>query len=272
MTLFRLGLCTAASLSLVGSTGAGTEALPETTISLNDANDCLSGMDEAREAADLPTLTQDSLFPTVKAEEQDPFLQSICETLLKEHTAETKATEGSKGTLAIFPLAEKAELDCSAAVENWQGGFTSFGENPPVKEDSLKYSDLDDQARSFVALYNPSDRIKGDCQVVVCKKQTAIGQRETGGPKVEEVTETGGGPPQLTVPSQPGAAEDGSGEAKDKTASALVCLTSPDAFAKNPLFSQQQWKKIAKALSNSTSFAVPTSLAFAAMLAVVLLL
>ncbi|KAL8450468.1 hypothetical protein Emed_002556 [Eimeria media] len=52
-----------------------------------------------------------------------------------------------------------------------------------------------------------------------------------------------------------------------KKASALVCLTSPDARTKNPLYTEQQWDKIAKALSNPASSAVPSFLILAAALA-----
>ncbi|KAL8450471.1 hypothetical protein Emed_002559 [Eimeria media] len=203
-------------------------------------------MDEARQAADLPKLTKQSLFPAVQEQDdQNTYLKSICDTLLGEQATDAKAGETSKGTLATYRLADNTNPDCTAAVKDWQGGFSIFEENPPVEADTGNYSNLDEKARSFVALYNPSDpSIKGDCQKIVCQQTTTNKQKET----VQN------------------------NNATDKTASALVCLTSPDAFTKNPLYSQQQWEKIAKALTNSTSIAMPTSLALAAVLTGVMLL
>ncbi|KAL8448006.1 hypothetical protein Emag_004120 [Eimeria magna] len=215
-----------------------------------DANHCLSSMDEAREAADFPKLTKAALFPMVKAKEQDEFLQSICETLLEEDTAQARNTETSKGTLAIHRRNGDADLDCSAAVKDWQGGFNSFGGNPPVKEESDEYSDLDDKARSFVALYNPSEKIKGECQVIVCEKKAVETQNqrqgaESAGPedkdKKEDLVqdEVGAAPGAGLQPEQQGPEpeEEAADKTEGKTASALVCLTFPDALDKTPLFS-----------------------------------
>ncbi|KAL8434436.1 hypothetical protein ACSSS7_003167 [Eimeria intestinalis] len=57
------------------------------------------------------------------------------------------------------------------------------------------------------------------------------------------------------------------GGASGKKASALVCLTLPDVRDNNPFFTGQQWEKIAKALMNSASGEVPSSLALAAVIA-----
>ncbi|KAL8450474.1 hypothetical protein Emed_002562 [Eimeria media] len=84
-----------------------------------------------------------------------------------------------------------------------------------------------------------------------------------------------GAAPQLPsdqAPGSPGSAGGGDNVAEEKTASALVCLTSPDALENNPLFTEQQWDKITKALSNSASVAVPSVLASAAVVSSVLLL
>ncbi|KAL8448002.1 hypothetical protein Emag_004116 [Eimeria magna] len=163
------------------------------------------------------------------------------------------------GTPAVFKIDEETSPDCNAAVKDWQGGISSFEENPPVRKETNGYSDLDDKARSFVALYNPSDKIQGHCQVIVCEEKTTTpaepGQQqipqvreEARGDEVTEDeeeeeeeangTEGGAGPDHTQGPSpgQPGAGAEENDGAQGKKSSALVCLTYPNALDKNPLF------------------------------------
>nr|WJJ67110.1 suface antigen 30 [Eimeria intestinalis] len=107
---------------------------------------------------------------------------------------------------------------------------------------------------SFVALYNPSDRAQADCRIVLCEQRVAGQQRRTkmrGAQRDEEQNRTEGSEEeeekkkedeeqveeeaeQLTADSSVGQGSDES--ARGNTASALVCLTSPDVSAKSPLF------------------------------------
>ncbi|KAL8448003.1 hypothetical protein Emag_004117 [Eimeria magna] len=166
--------------------------------------------------------------------------------------------EFSLRTPAVFKIDEETSPGCNAAVKDWQGGFSSFEENPPVKKDTNGYSGLDDKARSFVALYNPSDKIQGHCQVIVCEEKTTTpaepgqephpeAREEARGEEGEDddhdedqdrETETRPEPELTPVPSpgQPGAGAEENDGAQGKKASALVCLTYPNALDKNPLF------------------------------------
>ncbi|KAL8448005.1 hypothetical protein Emag_004119 [Eimeria magna] len=208
-------------------------------------------MDEARQAADLPTLTEAKIFPEDTS--TDSF-NSFCYTLLNIQPPENAAREAFPGTPAVFKIDEETSPGCSAAVKDWQGGFSSFEENPPVKKETNGYSGLDDKARSFVALYNPSDKIQGHCQVIVCEEKTTTlanpGQqlhpeareeaREEGDDEDEEDEEednpTEGGPKPGPLPGQPGAGAEENDGAQGKKSSALVCLTYPNALDRNPLF------------------------------------
>ncbi|KAL8448004.1 hypothetical protein Emag_004118 [Eimeria magna] len=249
-------------------------------------------MDEARQAADLPTLTEAKIFP---AETETDSFNSFCYTLLNvgfvflgpfvsriraacssragsAHVTvsvafscefqiqppENAAREAFPGTPAIFKIDEETSPGCSAAVKDWQGGFSSFEENPPVKKETNGYSELDDKAHSFVALYNPSDKIQGHCQVIVCEEKTTK-PAEPGQQQVPQVREEARGDgfeedeedededegmepepePDSTPGPSPGSPGTGAEEndgAQGKKSSALVCLTYPNALDKNPLF------------------------------------
>ncbi|KAL8448009.1 hypothetical protein Emag_004123 [Eimeria magna] len=203
-----------------------------------------------------------------------------------EDAPEAKTRETSEGTPAFYRLNGGAKPDCSAAVKDWQEGFSIFERSPPVEQDGT-YSDLAGKGISFVALYNPSDDIKGGCQVILCKEKTGsvqspsqrqVAEEKEAGLHAHEGTdddvgkedpskghesETAPQPPLEPAPGPPAPEAGGDDGAEGKMASALLCLTSPEALDNNPL--EQQWDKIVKALSNSASVAVTSFLAFVAV-------
>ncbi|KAL8434437.1 hypothetical protein ACSSS7_003168 [Eimeria intestinalis] len=111
-------------------------------------------------------------------------------------------------------------------------------------EESGAYSNLGVEELSFVALYNPSDKAQGDCRVVLREQQPASQQAPSGSHKENTQVEWGipggedededdekhGGEPGSRPDVPPSHITGG------KTVSALVCLTSPDALANEPLF------------------------------------
>ncbi|KAL8448010.1 hypothetical protein Emag_004124 [Eimeria magna] len=219
-----------ASLSLLGIHAAASQATGE--YSLSSAAQCLSNMNEARQAAGLPNLTEKSLFPT--SPERIALLTGVCHYMLQEYFDGEPGTE-IEGTPALFQFDGQASPDCGAAVKNWQDALRFFEARPPVNND-VSYSVMHPQALSFVALYNPSQGVQGDCQVLVCTTKTAqlqMPSRQT--LPAEDLEEQ----PQNAEPEKEGERESppsGAGDNAGKTASALLCLTSPDAFGNNPLF------------------------------------
>ncbi|KAL8274123.1 hypothetical protein Esti_001965 [Eimeria stiedai] len=269
MVAFRLLFCSAAALLLPESEAALSGGKTETT--LTDANQCLATMNEARYAADLPKLQKQTLFP--QKEDDNGLLPFACSLLLKKNPPGDEVSKSLGGTPAIFEMSEDSDPDCNAAVKEWQSGFELFAANPPVNKDE-EYLGLPPKQFSFVSLYNPSPGAVGECQVVLCEEKDAQEQSSQQLPQKDEAEEK-----EAEKRQQEGAAgaagAPGGAEAENaggKKAKALVCLTSPEAFNNKPLFTQQQWDKIAKALSSSTSVAAPSFLVLAAVLSGALLL
>ncbi|KAL8450473.1 hypothetical protein Emed_002561 [Eimeria media] len=290
MTKVKSFFFSAASLYIVGTIAAQTQTT--LNISLNDANKCMSSINEARQTAEFPDLSNGTLFPS--NHKDDPFLQSVCSTLLKDESTKIQNTEDPTTSPAIFRLNGESSLDCSAAVKDWQSAFSTFAENPPVKENNNS-TNFTNKELSFVTIYNPIEGAQGDCREIICEQQSTAPanpepaktreqprdevQDDSGHPKEEEEEEDeeeeeeDKGEENGNGPIQGGAGpQEPSGGAIVKKASALICLTSPDASLKSPLFTQQQWEKITKALSSSTSVAAPSFLASAAVLSAALLL
>ncbi|KAL8438037.1 hypothetical protein ACSSS7_000496 [Eimeria intestinalis] len=76
----------------------------------------------------------------------------------------------------------------------------------------------------------------------------------------------GGTEPRCTAAGTTGASDEMI-QTLTKQGSALLCLTSPKVFEKKPMFTQDQWDKIAKGTPNLASLVVPTVLPFAIVLA-----
>ncbi|KAL8450470.1 hypothetical protein Emed_002558 [Eimeria media] len=260
MAALRLLFCSAAALLLVEFPAITAEKTIE--FEQKDANGCLAVMNEARQKADLPGLTKKVLFS--QTADTESFLNFVCGVVLKEK----ELTKIALGTPAIFEMSEEAESYCSAAVKEWQGGYNFFAAKPPVTAD-CEYPSLGSQHYGFLSLYNPSPGAEGECQIVDCEEKDMKEQEQSQQqlPQNEEEEKEKGSDEQNGAPGVPGAAGRAEGDnAESRKAKALVCLTSPDAFNNRPLFTQEQWDKIAKALSSSTSVAAPSTLAFAAML------
>ncbi|KAL8450475.1 hypothetical protein Emed_002563 [Eimeria media] len=231
MLVSILLFCFSALLSLLGIRAAAPQATVE--YSLIDASQCLTNVNEARQAAGLPKAEKKSLLPSPPT--PSALLKAACYYMLKEYP--DGEIEGEvKVTPALFPLEGQANPDCSAAVKNWQGGYQFFETHPPVNE-NVFYSGFDPQALAFVALYNPSNGIQGDCQVVVCSKKPAQQQNPSKQALPQEEQDEQSQSPE---PEKEGNGESppsgGKDNATSKTASALLCVTSPDAFANKPLF------------------------------------
>lgn len=225
------------------------------------------------------------------AEADDPW-KAVCEYLLpppesgtgsRTDEEEAPAPKFHPGTYAYFPLTSNT-ADCNAAVEKWQSAFTNFTELPPKKtEDEPLYKKQDNV--SFVAMYNPGTPAVADCRVVTCSTPvTQTNARET--KNGETSTSTTAGPTTTTATtdsstltsttnpttsdvttqsttstSPPTGSATTPSTAAPNEASALICLTTPDAFADgNAPFTQDQWDKISNALTSSASAAVPTTL------------
>ncbi|KAL8451287.1 hypothetical protein Emed_002088 [Eimeria media] len=155
------------------------------------------------------------------------LLYFCCISQGKQFTALT--ADFSRGTFATFGLTddEKAKVDCSAAVQSWQSGFSIFGQTAPSNDKIEEYI-KDPKALAFLTLYNPLGK-NGECKVATC------------------------------TPAAPNA---------EKKKYGLVCLTSPNVLGnQSPMFTADQWEKIAKIFSSSASAAVPSFLAIAAVLA-----
>nr|QIS60152.1 surface antigen 11 [Eimeria stiedai] len=235
MALEKLLLLCAASLAFFDSEGVA-KAETNPTLTLNSARNCLANMNAARKKAGLVALTE--VTEKIKKEDDfqaNSFEKALCDALLKGEKFMLGEDKLSAGTYAFYELTESADKDendkipdsvCSAAVKKWQGGFSLFGQNSPVKEN---FTTTD--AFSFLTLYNPSSVPEGECKVAICDG-TQVTQKLT-----------------------------------TRKSSALVCLTSPSALTKQPIFSEAQWEQIAKVFSSSASGAVPSALAFAAVLA-----
>ncbi|KAL8451283.1 hypothetical protein Emed_002084 [Eimeria media] len=233
MTSSRLLLVAAASAILLDSLAAASQSTdPELT--LTSGNECLTDMNAARDAAGLKALTQktmEDIFPEQYGENN--IWKVVCDNVLKETAFAPADFKTAKGTYAFYNFSSETGDKCKAAVKNWQSAFKQFEESPPVSED-VDYVGMGGEALSFLALYNPQNDAQAECKVAVCKE--AQKTRESGA------------------------------EGSTKQGSALLCVTSPNAFSKRPVFTQDQWDKIAKAFSSSASAAAPSTLALAAVL------
>ncbi|KAL8274128.1 hypothetical protein Esti_001970 [Eimeria stiedai] len=229
MALLRLLLVAAPSLVLDSPFAAG---LTVYRVKLADANTCLSDVNAARQDAGLKALTAvTNKFPG--EELAGTILKEACEAVLfGQPFIYEKVGTTPEETYAFYKLNGENEPQCSAAVKQWQSGFSYFSESPPVTTQA-EYSDIGGDALSFATIYNPDETAVGQCKVAVCI------EGDTGtGDDIQKVTKEG---------------------------SALLCLTSPNVFEKKPMFTQGQWDKIAMVVSSSASVAVPSVLAFAAV-------
>ncbi|KAL8274127.1 hypothetical protein Esti_001969 [Eimeria stiedai] len=172
MALEKLLLLCAASLAFFDSEGVA-KAETNPTLTLNSARNCLANMNAARKKAGLVALTE--VTEKIKKEDDfqaNSFEKALCDALLKGEKFMLGEDKLSAGTYAFYELTESADKDendkipdsvCSAAVKKWQGGFSLFGQNSPVKEN---FTTTD--AFSFLTLYNPSSVPEGECKVAIC--------------------------------------------------------------------------------------------------------
>ncbi|KAL8450469.1 hypothetical protein Emed_002557 [Eimeria media] len=235
MAAFRLFCCSAAALVVFGF--PANAASPNINFTQEDANGCLTVMNEARQKADLPGLTQKPLFS--QDNQINPFLDFVCAVVLKVvPTDKQQPAKPVQGTLGIFEMSEDSSSYCNDAVKEWQGGYNLFASKPPVTAD-YEYPSLGSQHYGFVTLYNPSPGAVGECQIVDCQgtdvKEQEQSQeqlpQENGEDRGEENQEQNG------AAGAPGAPRGAGGDnAESRKAKALVCLTSPDAFNNKPLF------------------------------------
>ncbi|KAL8431331.1 hypothetical protein ACSSS7_005346 [Eimeria intestinalis] len=171
------------------------------------------------------------------------------------------------GTSALFVLGEGAEQTaprCSAAVKHWQKGYSIFKQNPPVDR-KVEFEGMSPEGVSFVTLYNPTDGAEGECVVAACTERPKTGNGQDVGDDADNEDDD-----DDNEDDEAGEKKKLKAQSRSKMVSALLCATTPVAFDNNPLFTRDQWDKIAKA--NSASTAMASLLTSAALLAAVLLL
>ncbi|CDI79669.1 SAG family member [Eimeria acervulina] len=242
----------ASLLLLAVKNGAYGETKITTKYSVNLGADgqCLEHINAARVAAGLSLLKQ---APTGATEQRLPVKSDcdaddtdtykkwvwkpVCEALIpnvnSEHPIESAKgdVKFESGTYAFHPFHSEG-VSCSAAVKQWKSAFTNFsGVPPPNKEGETAYTNQSNV--SLVAMYNPSPNATADCRLVTC---------------TQSVTQD-------------------SEQPKTTAASALICLTTPDALPKDGTtapFTEEQWGKIVSSIRNSASTAVPSMVGLAA--------
>ncbi|KAL8451278.1 hypothetical protein Emed_002079 [Eimeria media] len=216
MGLPRLFLFAAASQILVDLSAASNEEMVK-VVRLADAGTCLTDLNAARQDAGLPALTTEL---TTEDEEKDFFNKEepadelwkpVCETLL-DGSPFTPSQEVVDDLIpALFRLGDgdtTTPPQCSAAVKQWQKGYTTFKANPPVDR-KVEYSEMTPEGLSFVTLYNPSDGAKGQCVVAACTEK----------PKGDNDSDS-----MINAQSN------------SKVVAGLVCVTAPVPFDRDRLF------------------------------------
>ncbi|KAL8451281.1 hypothetical protein Emed_002082 [Eimeria media] len=229
MTLPRFLLFAAASLLLLNSTATAQEG---PTVTVKKENACLEKMNEARVAARLQKF-KSGTFDEVPKDKDSPdgVWAKVCKTLLdvrpptlcarwKVKSDKFEPEKDDEGTYALFKLSKITEQEgqamvddsqCSAAVQQWQEGFSEFEESSPA-ETEVQYEGAGSKKVSFVTLYNSHEDAASHCWVATCTKTNSLPD---------------------------------SGETK---VSGLVCYTKPNAFDEQTLFSQDDWNNIREAL------------------------
>ncbi|KAL8450477.1 hypothetical protein Emed_002565 [Eimeria media] len=230
MTLLRHFLGVTTSLLLLGDTATAAETTR--TVELHDANQCLSTMNASRTRAGLSALTpKKNGLPLGKV--NDPAGWNAEATL--------EADEEVKDYGEIFAFYRQADgstqPDCSGAVKEWQKGYSILNKTPPV-DTSIDDEMINDKTVFFLSLYNPYEEVQGDCRVIVCTEPVS--------------------PAQQTQPNE---------KADSKTGSGLLCMTSPNPFNREKVFTQEQWDKIGEAVASRASFVAPSLVVFVAVLA-----
>ncbi|KAL8454156.1 hypothetical protein Emag_001518 [Eimeria magna] len=202
-------LVVAASLVLLDR--AATAQGDNREVILTEGATCLKKMNEARQKANLEELKlkqREEALPSQGKSPSDIWVD-VCKTLLDKASFTPSAELALSGTYALFKLSEgeqgeegQATVDesqCSDAVEEWQGGFSKFEEDSTANT-KVEYAQANPKQVSFVTLYNPNSDAEGQCSVATC-----------------------------TIP-------DPTRDTSKKRATGLVCLTTPNAFDRTPLF------------------------------------
>ncbi|KAL8451286.1 hypothetical protein Emed_002087 [Eimeria media] len=164
MAVSRLLFCAAslAVLDLKTFANAATNTLEFG----NELGDCLASLNTARGAASLGNLTKgDTLLNSLNY--STGLGKDICE-VLEEKSSTAEQGDFSNGTVAVFALTKdsKDNVDCSAAVKDWQSGFSLFEQAAPSKDNISNYI-KNPKALAFLTLYNPSGQ-QGLCKVATC--------------------------------------------------------------------------------------------------------
>ncbi|CDJ41995.1 SAG family member [Eimeria tenella] len=230
-----------------GTASAATTGKAETL-------DCLTEMNEARAAAGLAgfekAAKEGQVLPEYSTEERQivasDLWNEICQNLVGE---ESKPKETLK--LVGTPAHYLGEKNCEAAVEYWNEGFSLFkNEIPPAYTASSSRDVYNDKAVSFVALYSPKESPVASCAFVTC---TTPGANATAPPAQPEDPDSG--------PSR-------SLQEESKITTAVMCLINPEALDPNEApFTEDEWKKIVRALGSSGISPVTPSLTLGVILA-----
>ncbi|CDI86326.1 SAG family member [Eimeria praecox] len=244
---FTLLTLVGALLAFVGGS-SGAETTYTYSVKLGDEGACLTKINSAREAAGFSNFVQANADATGKrlpagfesddgTEYNSSAWKSVCDVLLPKTSDTNPAiaatlTKFDSGTYAFKAL--KSDVpDCSAVVDEWKGAYKNFdGPPPPNSKDQQLYSNPTNV--SLVAIYNPSSGATADCRVVTCSRTTQT--------------------------TEPQATESASGFA-------LICMTTPDVLPEDNStvpFTDEQWKRIVKAIKGSAVTAVPSLLGLAA--------
>ncbi|KAL8434440.1 hypothetical protein ACSSS7_003171 [Eimeria intestinalis] len=178
MAVSRFLFC-AVSLALLDFKTVANAGEPSVSVA-NDKvkNDCLAKLSEARQAAALGSLTapQENFFNGLN--HANGLGKVIYEAVLQGTELKATKEDLSKGPIAVFALpANPGEtLDCSAAVESWQKGFSIFGQTAPASDKLDEYM-KNAAALSFLTLYNPA-ATTGQCTVATCTSDNANRDKE----------------------------------------------------------------------------------------------
>ncbi|CDJ32535.1 SAG family member [Eimeria mitis] len=235
-----------ASFFVLGKAGGSGGEQPTYKVAFGDDGQCLAEVNGARVAAGLSELVQaqtgktEARLPdtaTTPSEPDDGWAwMPVCKHLIPDAGEEKAsrvevAAKFQTGTYAYLPIDDPASVDCNAVVDKWKGAYSNFDGLPPAnKNEENLYKNQENL--SFIALYNPSKDATADCRVVTCTKKTPVAER---------------------------AAQSGDqGQSTETKASALICMTVPDALDEEKApFTEEQWGQIVTAIEGSASAVAP---------------
>ncbi|CDJ30947.1 SAG family member [Eimeria mitis] len=213
------------------SSAQNGEGLTTYTVTLGKEGECLTEIDEAREAAGLEKFVQPTADEPKKRLPLDTTKAAwdpLCKDLLSEgatRISREAISDFEEGTYA-FNILSSSKVDCSETVDHWKGAHKNFEGLPPTYSANVEVY-KDKLNVSFVAMYNPSSGATADCRLATCTEVVAEGRS---------------GP-----------------ESQNRQAFIFICMTTPDILVDNKApFTQEEWNKISSAITGSAAVAFPS--------------